>query len=78
MKSRAVVSEKGQVTIPKRLRQRLGILPGTHLRFEERDGALIALPLQSVDPFDALVGTGEGRDANAAVTELRGPSWGAR
>jgi len=37
-----VVSEKGQVTIPKQLRDRLGIQPGEVLEFEEDGGRLIA------------------------------------
>jgi antitoxin PrlF len=32
---KAVVAERGQVTIPKRLRDRLGIRPGTVLEFQE-------------------------------------------
>src|SRR5450759_5210080 len=35
---KATVSEKGQVTIPKRLRERLGIRAGQMLDFEEPDG----------------------------------------
>ncbi|MEZ5120475.1 MAG: AbrB/MazE/SpoVT family DNA-binding domain-containing protein [Solirubrobacterales bacterium] len=39
---KSVVSEKGQVTIPKPLHDRLGIQPGTELDFDARDGRLIA------------------------------------
>jgi antitoxin PrlF len=39
----AVVSEKGQVTLPKRLRDQLGIQPGSRLSFSVGpDGALKA------------------------------------
>ena len=38
---KAVVSEKGQVTIPKQLRDRLGIKPGEVLEFNEDGGRLI-------------------------------------
>ena len=37
-----MVSEKGPVTIPKPLRDSLGLAPGTELDFEERDGTLVA------------------------------------
>src|SRR5438093_13221245 len=37
---RSVVSEKGQVTIPKPLRDKLGSRPGQVLEFETRDGML--------------------------------------
>jgi antitoxin PrlF len=49
---KAVVSEKGQVTIPKRIRRRLGIVPGTVIDFEARGGRLIA---QKADDADDLV-----------------------
>ena len=38
---KAVVSEKGQVTIPKRLRERMGIRPGVVLEFQEDCGKLV-------------------------------------
>lgn len=34
------VTERGQVTIPKDLRERFGFLPDTEVEFEVRDGAL--------------------------------------
>jgi len=42
MTERAVVSEKGQVTIPKPLRDRLGIRAGQLLDFSEERGRLVA------------------------------------
>ena len=48
---KAVVSEKGQVTIPKACRDRLGLQPGTVLNFEARDGKLIAAKEQTEDVF---------------------------
>jgi AbrB family looped-hinge helix DNA binding protein len=42
MKTRAIVSEKGQVTIPKGLRAKLGLVAGTVLSFEERQGKLVS------------------------------------
>jgi antitoxin PrlF len=38
----AIVSEKGQITIPKPLRDKLGLRPGTVLEFAEDAGLLIA------------------------------------
>ena len=35
------VTEKGQITIPKRLRDKLGIEPGTTVEFELRGEALL-------------------------------------
>ncbi|MGH9478445.1 MAG: AbrB/MazE/SpoVT family DNA-binding domain-containing protein [Terriglobales bacterium] len=38
---KAMISEKGRVTIPKRLRDNLALTPGTTIEFEERDGTLV-------------------------------------
>jgi AbrB family looped-hinge helix DNA binding protein len=35
------VTSKGQVTIPKHLRQRTGIRPGAEVDFSERDGEVV-------------------------------------
>ena len=48
---KAVISEKGQVTIPKACRDRLGLRAGTVLDFEARDGKLIAVKQQTDDVF---------------------------
>jgi AbrB family looped-hinge helix DNA binding protein len=53
---KAVVSEKGQVTIPKRLRDRLGIRPGQVLEFEEARGRLVASKVTPEDPVDRVYG----------------------
>lgn len=53
---KAIVSEKGRVTIPKRLRDRLGLRPGTVLDFEESEGRLVARKLVQADHLDDLVG----------------------
>jgi antitoxin PrlF len=74
----AIVSEKGQVTIPKSLRDVLGITPGTELAFEERDGQLVGKRVLPASPFAALLGQGDkslGRDSGAVLEELRGPAW---
>lgn len=72
---KTTVSEKGQITIPKRLRDRLGLRPGTVLDFEEADGRLIARRLVPVDALDELIGILEpipgGTDA--FIRDIRGP-----
>jgi AbrB family looped-hinge helix DNA binding protein len=54
---KATVSEKGQVTIPKALRTKLGIRPGTVLQFEAVRGRLIAHKAAQRDVFDEVYGT---------------------
>lgn len=55
----AVVSEKGQVTIPKELRIRLGIGPGSLLNFEEDHGCLVARKKVNEDPVSRWRGKGK-------------------
>lgn len=70
---RATVSEKGQVTIPKRLRDRLGIKPGEILDFDEDHGRLIARKAGSRDPVTAVYGSLKLRQSvDELVRELRG------
>lgn len=51
MSMKCVVSEKGQVTIPKPLRDRLGLRPGTELEFEAEGGRLVARKAAPIDVF---------------------------
>ena len=51
------VAERGQVTIPKALRRKLGLVPGTVLDFEAEGGRLVAVKLQPRSPADAVFGT---------------------
>ena len=75
---KATVSEKGQVTIPKRLREWLGIRPGQVLEFECRSGELVGRKVAaSDDPVAAVSGILqlEDFDVDAAITEMRGEPW---
>ena len=56
---KSVVSEKGQVTIPKALRDRLGLRAGTALEFEAEGGALVARKADPVDVFRKWRGRGQ-------------------
>jgi len=71
----STVSEKGQVTIPKPLRDSLGLVPGTELTFEERDGALVARRAVREDPLSRLVGLLPRTEVDAALESQRGPAW---
>lgn len=70
---KAVVSEKGQVTIPKPLRDRLGIKPGQVLEFEEQRGRLIARKVEGRDRVDSVYGIFKSDlTTDEMITELRG------
>lgn len=61
------ITSKGQVTIPRHLRDKYGLLPETEVDFVERDGAVAILPASSAGPdrgdraLAALRGTGHRR-----------------
>ena len=78
------VTEKGQVTIPKHIRDRLGIEPGSEVEFVERDSVVLlerrkdtaGQDAQSFEEWAASVaGTFDtmGMDGKEYVDWLRGP-----
>ena len=70
---KAKVAERGQVTIPKALREHLGIVPGTVLDFIEEQGRLIAKKTETVDAVDQVFGRlGRGRNTDDILQEIRG------
>ena len=70
---KAKVAERGQVTIPKALRERLGIVPGTVLDFIEEQGRLIAKKTGAVDAVAQVLGRlGRSRNTNDIIQEIRG------
>jgi len=70
---KAKVAERGQVTIPKILRERLGIRPGTVLHFQEDHGKLVVEKASTMDSLDRFYGKlGSGRRTDDVVKELRG------
>ena len=56
---KAILSEKGQVTVPKACRTRLGLKPGMVLDFEAVRGVLIGRKVQQEDVFRKWRGKGE-------------------
>jgi antitoxin PrlF len=71
MKSR--VAERGQVTIPKALRDRLGVVPGTTLEFSEVRGRLVAVKTTPADPVAKVYGClGRKFNTDAFMAEIRG------
>ena len=71
----AKVTSKGQVTIPKEVRERLGVHPGEAVGFEEKEGLLIVSKVITKSPFDKWVGKLkhlEGQRSDDLVREDRG------
>jgi antitoxin PrlF len=70
----STVSEKGQITVPKRLRERLGIHPGDRLELVEDAGRLVATKTVPGDPVAAVYGIlGAERGTDETIRALRGP-----
>lgn len=66
------VTAKGQVTIPKEIREKLGIHPGDDVEFEERDGTVI-LKKDTDNPFERWRGVAEtDQSVDERMGELRG------
>ena len=55
----AIVSSKGQVTLPAAMRAKLGISAGSHIHFELRDNELVIKP---EPPMSTYYGMLEGYD----------------
>ena len=53
---KAIVPQKGQVTIPKPLRAPLGIRPGSVLDFREEQARLVATKVTTHDPVESVYG----------------------
>jgi antitoxin PrlF len=72
---KSVLAEKGQVTIPKSLRDSLGLKPGTVLRFTLERARIVITKDVSTDPLEAVRGClpyqGE---VDRLIDDLRGPA----
>jgi AbrB family looped-hinge helix DNA binding protein len=55
---KAIVSEKGQVTIPKEIRDRLGLTHGAVIEFEAVEGKLVGRKALTEDPIAKWRGRG--------------------
>lgn len=56
IKMKAIVAERGQVTIPKKIRDRFGITPKTVLEFFEENGKIIVVKAPGNDPISQVTG----------------------
>lgn len=72
---RATMTSKGQVTIPKAIRDRLGLREGSVIDFEEVEGEVrLRVPEPEENPFLRFVGVAPTRGStDDLLDELRGP-----
>ncbi len=55
MQAEAIVSSKGQVTLPIAMRTQLGISPGSHIHFEVRGQELIIKPELPISAYYGML-----------------------
>ncbi|MEX2275041.1 MAG: AbrB/MazE/SpoVT family DNA-binding domain-containing protein [Actinomycetota bacterium] len=68
-----MISEKGQVTVPKGLRERFGLRPGTEVEFVEEEGRIVLRKAPTEDPVESVRGIlRTGRTTEQVLAELRG------
>lgn len=73
---KSTVSEKGQVTIPKALREELGLRPGQILDFQSKGGLLVGRKVTGTrDAVEAVFGILPREDVDAAIESMRGKAW---
>ena len=69
------ITSKGQVTIPKEVRDRMGLRPGDKLEFAEEDGVFYLKKHLPPDPLKKWRGYLEhlrGQDPDQLVRQMRG------
>jgi AbrB family looped-hinge helix DNA binding protein len=72
---KATVAERGQVTIPKELRDKLGLRPGTVLDFHAEAGKLVGVKRSNQDAIDRFYGCIDlGKSTDEFIDEIRGPA----
>lgn len=71
----ATMTSKGQITVPKEVRDKLGVRPGDHVEFIESDRGFLVQKRIEPSAFDQWVGHLQVRgrhDADGLVEEMRG------
>lgn len=72
---KSIISSKGQVTVPIEIREKLGLAPGTVVKFEvSEEGAVLRKGVSGTHPVDAVYGTlKRRRRVDDLLDEMRGP-----
>jgi len=69
------MTAKGQITIPKELRERLGLRPGDEVEFVQQEGGLLVQKRMTVSPFTRYRGYLhhlKGQDSDTLLKTMRG------
>jgi AbrB family looped-hinge helix DNA binding protein len=72
---KATMGERGQITIPKPVRDRLGLKPGQRLEVTDEAGRVVLVKLLDDDPVMRRIGTLKlPRSVDEVIEEMRGPA----
>lgn len=68
------LTSKGQITIPRKVREKLGISTGDKIQFKEKKGIFTIKKSVKESPFDKWVGylKGKGDNTDGIIEEIRG------
>ena len=78
MHEQAKLTSKGQITVPKRVRARLGVKEGDLIAFEEEGDKVVVRPVRKASPFAKYRGIGNSEIGSSReeiikyVRDLRG------
>ena len=64
-----MITSKGQITIPKEIRDKHGLVPGTPAAFEEQDGKVVLVPQRLIDADQAWFWTPEWQEKEREADE---------
>ena len=72
---KSTISSKGQITVPAKVREKLGLAPGTAVQFQLReDGVLLRKGAAGMHPVDQLFGRLKlAKSVDTLLDEMRGP-----
>ena len=74
MRQVATMTSKGQITVPRAFRERMKIVAGDRVVFEEKDGQVLVSAVHDEDPFEEFRGIGileTGMGKKAALQWIR-------
>jgi antitoxin PrlF len=71
----AKITSKGQITLPREVRERLGVHDGDRVRFEIENGKVVLYPQRDTPSFQGMIGLAplpDGQNALSTAADLRG------
>lgn len=68
------LTSKGQITIPRKVREQLGVSTGDKIQFKEKNGVFTIKKSVKESPFDKWVGylKNKGKNTDRIIEEIRG------